>query len=51
MKWSTMDCFENVAAIGSWIERLDEAYDMRYKTHLIAPVGLRSNDQDAPSQI
>ena len=51
MKRSIVDRFENVAAVGLWMERLDGALDMRYKTLLIASVGLRSNDQDASSRI
>ena len=40
--------FKNVAAIGSWMERLDEAFDMRYKTPSIASLESRSDGQDAP---
>ena len=51
LKRSIVDRFSYIAAVGSWMERPDEAFDMRYKTHLIVPVGLRSDDQDAPSRI
>ena len=32
MKRSIVDCFDYVAAVGSLMERVDEAFDMRYKT-------------------
>ena len=47
MERSIVDRFEKVAAVGSWMERLDATVEMRYKTHLIASVGSRSDASDA----
>ena len=53
-KWSTVmmersivDCFKNVADVGSQMEHPDEPFEMRYKTHEIAPLGSRSDGRDA----
>ena len=47
MKRSIVDRFDYVAAVGSLMERLDEAVEMCYKTHLIAVVGSQSDASDA----
>ena len=47
MKRSIVDHFDYVVAVGSLMERLDEAVEMRYKTHLIAAVGSQSDASDA----
>ena len=46
MERSIVDRFDYVATVGSLMERLDEAVEMRYKTHLIDSVGLRSDALD-----
>ena len=47
MKQSTMDHFENIVAVGSWMEHLDAIVEMSYKTRLIAPLGSRLGGRDA----
>ena len=47
MKRSTVDCFGNIAIVGSEMEGLDASFEMRYKTHWIAPLGSRSGGRDA----
>ena len=46
MERSIVDRFKNVPAVGSWMERPDEAFDMRYKTPSIASLESRSDGQD-----
>ena len=47
MKCSIVDRFDYIAAVGSLIKLSDEAVEMRYKTHSIAPLESRSDGPDA----
>ena len=48
---STMDRFGNIAIVGSEMEGPDVSLEMRYKTHGIALLGLRSDGRDALRQL
>ena len=49
--WSIVDHFEHIAAVRSLMKRSDEAVQMRYKMHSIAPLKLRSNGRGASRAI
>ena len=51
MKRSIVNCFDYIAAVGSLMKRSDEAVEMRYKTHSIAPLESRSDGLDASRAI